>query len=1002
MTEAVAEKPDNSKVSLRHRPRIYTLPAGVPFLDRLARGIWDDAGSDKLVLARATVLLPNRRACRNLRDAFLRLTDGAPLLLPRLQPIGDVDDDEFILTADEGSFDMAPAITPLERQLLLASLIMKRPDTGADPAVAVKLAEALANLLDSAQIEDVSLDRLDDLVPAELAHHWQITIDFLKIVREMWPQILVERGQMDPVARRVQLIRALADRWAARPPADLVYAAGSTGSIPATAELLGVVALLPTGKLVLPGLDLALDEGAWDAIAGEPSHPQHGLWALLGSLGVKRDEIRAWPGTENDENRARASLLSAVLRPATTTDAWLDQPAPADAAFAGLRRIEAATPQEEAGAIALVMRETLEQPGRTAALITADRNLARRVVAELARWNVAVDDSAGTPLAHTPPGVFFRLVAEVIAERAAPAPLLALLKHPYAAGAHERGRFLQLARYLERRVLRGPRLAGGFRPLIHAVTESAHAEDLRPFIERLATAAAPLEQLIESGAASAVDLLSEHVRFAEWLATRAGEATDLWRGDAGEALADFVGEFRLSAGHLTAIDPRRWPALIDTLLAGRMVRPRYGSHPRLFIWGLLEARLQHADMLILGGLNEGTWPPEPQEDPWLSRPMRKQLGLSPPERRIGLAAHDFAQLAAASDVVLTRAAKIEGAPSVPSRWLLRLDAMLANDPRWKATRVADHADWHRRLDQPARIASVEPPRPRPPVAARPRRLSVTQVETWVRDPYAIFARHVLKLRPLEPLDADPGALERGLVIHQALDMFVRKLPDHLPADALQHLLRCGEEAFRPLIDRPSVRAFWWPRFQRIARWFVDCEKSRRAGGIRALGTELRGKLTLSAAGGPFDLHCIADRIDTTADGALVIIDYKTGQPPSDKQVHVGLSPQLPLEAAIAMGGGFPGIKARDVAELVYVRVSGGTPPGQYRSLQPSVDGVRIPVDALANAARDGLLKRIAQFDLERTAYLSRPRPQWLAREGDYDHLARVKEWSQLGEEEAEA
>lgn len=1000
MTDALAATPDNSKVSLRHRPRVYTLPAGVPFLDRLAQGIWRDVDSDKLMLARATVLLPNRRACRNLRDAFLRLTDGAPLLLPRLQPIGDVDDDELILTADEGSFDLPPAITPLERQLLLASLIMKRPDTGGDPAVAVKLAEALANLLDSTQIEDVALDRLDDLVPAELAHHWQITVEFLKIVREAWPNILAERGQMDPVARRVQLIRALAQRWAAQPPADLVYAAGSTGSIPATAELLGVVARLPTGKLVLPGLDLALDEGAWEAIVGEPSHPQHGLSALLASLGVKRSEIRAWPGAEGDENAARAALLSSALRPAITTDAWLDQPIAADAAFAGLRRIEAATPQEEAGAIALVMRETLEQPGRTAALVTADRNLARRVVTELTRWNVAVDDSAGTPLAHTPPGVFFRLAAEAIAERAAPAPLLALLKHPYATGTRERGEFLRLARYLERRVLRGPRLAGGFRALMRAAAESAHADDLRPFVERLATAAAPFESLMESKSASAIDLLREHVRFAEWLATRAGEATDLWRGDAGEALADFVGELRLSAGHLTSIDPRRWPALIDALLAGRVVRPRYGSHPRLFIWGLLEARLQHADVLILGGLNEGTWPPEPQEDPWLSRPMRKQLGLSPPERRVGLAAHDFAQLAAASTVVLTRAAKIEGAPSVPSRWLLRLDAMLANEPRWQATRIGDLADWHRRLDQPATIAPVEPPRPRPPVAARPRRLSVTQVETWVRDPYAIFARHVLNLRPLEPIDADPGALERGLVIHQALDAFVRKFPDRLPPDALQHLLRCGEEAFRPLIDQPSVRAFWWPRFQRIARWFIEAEASRRAGGLRALGTELRGKLTLSAAGGPFELHCIADRIDTTADGALVIIDYKTGQPPSDKQVHAGLSPQLPLEAAIAMGGGFPNIKPRAVAELVYVRVSGGMPPGEYRSLRPSVDGTRIPVDALATAARDGLLKRIAQFDLERTAYLSRPRPQWLAREGDYDHLARVKEWSQFGGEDS--
>jgi ATP-dependent helicase/nuclease subunit B len=997
MIGTLTEPSESRSDSLRHRPRVYTLPAGLPFLDHLARGIWDDAGGDKLVLARATVLLPNRRACRNLRDAFLRLTDGAPLLLPRLQPIGDVDDDELILNADEGGFDLPPAITPLERQLLLASLIMKRPETS-DPAVAVKLAEALAGLLDSAQIEDVSLDRLDDLVPAELAHHWQITIDFLKIVREAWPQILAERGQMDPVARRVQLIRALAQRWTAQPPADLVYAAGSTGSIPATAELLGVVARLPTGKLVLPGLDMTLDDAAWDAIAGEPSHPQHGLWSLLGTLGAKRAEIRPWPGAE--QNTARAAMLSSALRPAVTTDAWLDQPEPPDAAFTGLRRIEAATAQEEAGAIALVMREVLEQPDRTASLVTADRNLARRVVAELARWNVAVDDSAGTPLVQTPPGVFFRLAAQVIGEGAAPAPLLALLKHPYAAGKQERSQFVRLARYLERRVLRGPRLAGGFSALAHAVAESPHGDDLRAFVGQLAAIAAPFETLVESGPAIAADLLAAHVQFAEALATRAGEAaTDLWHGDAGEALADFVGEFRLAAGPLDRVDPQRWPALIDALLTGKMVRPRYGSHPRLFIWGLLEARLQHADTLILGGLNEGTWPPEPQEDPWLSRPMRAQLGLSPPERRVGLAAHDFAQLAASSEVVLTRAAKIDGAPTVPSRWLLRLEAMLANEARWKATRALDPAEWHRRLDLPTKIAPVEAPRPRPPVDARPRKLSVTQIETWVRDPYAIFARHVLKLRPLEPIDADPGALERGLVIHRALDTFIRENLDRLPDDALQRLIRCGEAAFRPLIDRPSVRAFWWPRFQRIAKWFVELERSRRAAGIRPLGTELRGALTLDVAAGPFELRCIADRIDAAADGSLVIIDYKTGQPPTDKQVNSGLSPQLPLESAIAQGGGFAAVTGRAVGGLAYVRLSGGIPPGEYRSLQPSVDGVRVPVDALTIKARDGLLRRIAQFDQERTAYLSRPRPQWLSRPGDYDHLARVLEWSQLVEEE---
>ena len=995
MSEHAAAQAERRHGTLRHRPRVYNIPAGYPFLDLLAKGIWDDAGGDRLALARATVLLPNRRACRYLRDAFLRLTDGAPLLLPRLQPIGDVDDDEFVLTAGEaGGLDLPPAISPLERQLLLTQLVLKRPDIGGDPGVAARLAEALGAFLDGAQIEEVPLDRLDQLVPAELADHWQVTVEFLKIIRENWPKILAERGQMDPVERRVQLIRGLAARWSADPPADMVYAAGSTGSIPATAELLSIVARLPAGKLVLPGLDLALDENGWSAIAGEPSHPQHGLHKLLDAIGVKRDEIRAWPGSGSSPVRdARARMISDALRPAVTTDAWLGLEPPADVAFDGLRRIEAASPQEEAGAIALVMRETLETSGRTAALVTPDRNLARRVIAELARWNIAVDDSAGVPLAHTAPGVFFRLAAQTIAERAAPAPLLALLKHPLAAGGRDRAGFLALARYLERRILRGPRPMPGLKGLVQTVAGSRYAGDLLAWVEGLADAAAPLEQLMASNDAPLADLLVAHAHFAEWLATTQDGETRLWRDDAGEALATFVGELRLAAGLLERVDGRRWPALIEALLAGRVVRPRFGNHPRLFIWGLLEARLQHADVLILGSLNEGSWPPEPQEDPWLSRPMRAQLGLAPPERRVGLSAHDFEQAVAAPCVVLTRASKVDGAPTVPSRWLLRLDAMLARDRRWAETLDRTYVHWHRGLDEPSTIAPVPPPRPRPPLAARPRRLSVTQVETWIRDPYAIFARHILGLKPLEPIDADPGALDRGVIIHQALDRFVRELPDSLPANALDRLIMCGEEAFRPYIDRPSVRAFWWPRFLRVARWFIEFERERRSRGMRMLATEAAGELSLPGPGGPFVLHCKADRIDAAADGSLAILDYKTGQPPTGKQIASGLSPQLPLEAAIALGNGFPGIKGKHIAELAHIRLSGGTPAGEYKPVVPARDGAVIPPETLAAEAREGLMRRIAQFDLERTAYLSRPRPQWLARDGEYDHLARVKEWS---------
>ncbi|MBI3453172.1 MAG: double-strand break repair protein AddB, partial [Rhodospirillales bacterium] len=784
--------------------------------------------------------------------------------------------------------------------------------------------------------------------------------------------------------------------WRASPPADLVYAAGSTGSMPATAELLAVVAALPKGAVILPGLDHDLDDASWAAAAAEPTHPQYGLAMLLATLGLAREMVAPWPdAVPLPAGAARARLVAEALRPAETTDAWLHLPLPADAAFAGLRRLDCAGVQEEAGAIALLLREALESDGKTAALVTPDRDLARRVVAELGRWNITIDDSAGPPLARTAPGGFFRLVAEMMTEEAAPVPLLAVLKHPLAAGGMERGAFLRLVRRLERRALRGPRPAPGFDGLAHAVAACKDAALLMPWIERLAAAAAPLAAAMTRRETPLAAILDAHVGFAEWFAASGeGDAENpLWAGDAGEALADFVGELRLAAPALGGIDGKGWPGLLDTLLAGRVVRPRRERHPRLAIWGPLEARLQRADLVILGGLNEGTWPPEPQEDPWLSRPMRATLGLPPHERRIGLSAHDFAQGFAAPEVVLTRAGKVEGAPTVPSRWLLRLDAMLARDARWHDIRRAEYADWHRRLDAPAMVRPVAPPRPCPPVAARPRALSVTRIETWIRDPYAIFAQYILSLKPLEPLDADPGALERGAMIHEALDRFVRDHRAALPGDALARLLVAGEDAFRPWLDRPAVRAFWWPRFCRIAEWFVEFEIARRADGTRPLATEITGRMTVAAPAGPFVLSGKADRIDALPDRSLAIIDYKTGVPPTGPQVTSGLSPQLPLEAAIARAGGFPGIVATTVAVLAYIRLKGGAPVAEYKAVVAERDGRVLSPDMLAAEAEAGLRRRIARFDVADTPYLSRPRPQWLAYAGEYDHLARVREWS---------
>ncbi|SDG74253.1 double-strand break repair protein AddB [Roseospirillum parvum] len=988
---------------------VYTIAAGVSFVDHLAAGLLARApAEDPAALSATTVLLPTRRAGRALKEAFLRQSGGRPVLLPRLLTLGDSADAEDLDQLDAPADELVP-LAPLERQVRLARLIAAAPG-GADLPLeqALGLAAELGRLLDQVATEGLSWDRLPELVPAgELAAHWQVTLDFLTILTKGWPALLADLGAIDAAQAARQRTLARAARWAETPPGPVV-AAGSTGSVPATAELLATIASLPEGAVVLPGLDRALDPESWEKLP--PSHPQYGLKRLLERLETPREAVADWPapsplpgggpqGRRPPPDRAR--LIAETFRPAATTDRW-DAMAPlAPQVLDGLTRLDCPTPREEAAAIALLLRRALEEVDQatTCALVTPDRGLARRVAAEMGRWGVQVADSAGRPLAATPVGAFLRLLAEAAAEDLAPLPLLALLKHPLAAGGQPVGRFRARVRRLERAVLRGPRPGPGIRGLQAALAlldgaEARAARGLAGWLDALQARLAPLTGLMATPRVAPDALLNALFASAEALAADSalpGPAR-LWRGDDGEAAAAFAAEASEAARLLDPLAPRHLPGLLDALLAGRVVRPAWGDHPRLFIWGPLEARLQQVDVLILGGLNAGTWPADSPPDPWMSAPMRTRFGLPPAERRVGLAAHDVAQGLAAGEVWLTRAERVDGTPSVPSRWLLRLDAALAAgglaEP-WQRKRASARATWlawAAALDRPDAFRPATPPRPAPPLAARPTRLSVTRIEEWMRDPYACYARHVLRLKALDPLDAEPGPAEQGTLIHAILEAFVTAHPSGpLPADAARRLHDLGASAFAPLkTARPGVHALWWPRFLGLIDWLIARETERRPALARAF-CEVEGELDV----GGFVVRATADRVERLADGRLAVIDYKTGTPPSAKEVAAGFAPQLPLEAAIARAGGFSGVPAGPVAELAFWKLSGGPDGGTIR---PATAKDTTP-DSLAEAAVAGLKGLVAAFADPKTPYEARPHPGHVPRYSDYLHLARVAEWA---------
>ncbi len=983
-------------------PAIYSISSELPFLDTLVAGLMQRAGKAPLALAGMTVLLPTRRAARSLREAFLRAGNGAAMLLPRMLPVGDLAPEELALLPDEAEgagqgFDIPPAVPALRRRLLLTQLVRKYAETNGDYVAlgqAAPLARELARFLDEAHAEGADLDKLGELVPDKLAEHWQRVVTFLDILRVSWPAILTSLGCLDPGERRNRLLQAQAEAWQRQPPRGPVIAAGITGGIPAVAALMKVVANLPDGAVVLPGLDTEADGAMWEEILADPAHPQQVMAAFLDALGVERSAVQPW--TRARDAQPRAKLLREALAPAALTHRWRFIAGIDATALRGMRRLDCAGPQEEAGAIALLLREALEKPAKTAALVTPDRDLARRVAAELRRWEIDIDDSAGTPLNRTPPGVFLRLVLDLVAEEWAPLPLLSVLKHPLCGCGLASGAIRERVRALEIAVLRGPRPqpgAAGLRELL-----KPELRGLYQLVDRIEAATAPLIELLASDEVDLRAVVAAHIACCESLAASddAHGPARLWREPAGEAAALFLNELLQEADGFPKFRGSEYPALFESLLSGPVVRPPYGRHPRVFIWGLLEARLQQADLVVLGGLNEGTWPAAIANDPWLSRPMRQSFGLPAPERRIGIAAHDFALALGAREVVMTRAARIEGTPTVPSRWLLRLDTVLSAAGIEHGL-AADRAplDWHEKIDAPAaEPLPIDPPAPRPPLAARPRKLSITEIETWRRDPYAIYAKHVLRLRALDPLDADPGAAERGIVIHEALANFLKAYPQRLPADPVERLLLLGEQAFGEILKRPGVWAFWWPRYKRIAEWVAAKEIERRPL-LENIFAEIDGRMVIDAAAGAFEIVGRADRIERRRDGSVALIDYKTGGVPEKNEIDDGFTPQLALEAAMIEQGGFPGIPPSAIAELAYWKLGGGDPAGKVMRREDDAADLRRRIDD----TMAGMKALIAAFDDPETPYFAVPSPDKAPRYSDYQHLERVKEWLAGDEDE---
>ncbi len=974
-------------------PAVFALPLGADVAAAFARGFWARAGADPLRVARMLVVVNTPRTARALEDALAEAAPGSALL-PRIRGVESLGQDPALSPGEP------PAIAPLRRQFRLIRLVegylAASEGPGASQARAVGLAQSLATLLDELDEAVVSVGAvgaaaLETLEGEAPAAHWQAHLAFLDLVRRVWPEIrrTEEAGAPDPKARQSAAVRAQIAAWRAAPPAAPVLAVGSTGAVASTAELLGAIARLPQGAVVLPGLDRGLGPDLWRVVAAgaAPEHPQAPFARLLGALGRTPSEVPAWdpeaPEPDGPGGPARARLLREVFRPAPVTDGWVAA-APALAAedggaLSGVTLVEAPTARLEAGAIALAIREGLDRPGLRIALVTPDAQLARRVTAELGPLGVLPDDSLGRPLSSSPPAVFLRLVAEAAA---APEPvgLASLLQHPLMRAGLSRGAHLAEARAYERAVLRARETGAPQKiPPWPGATEAGAA-----WLGRVRGALEPLAQGVRDRAPLSA-LLAAHVAAAEALSQEGEGPPEIWTGAAGQALAARLAHIQAEAGAYGAGPVPAYRSLLTQLVGAEEIRPDPAApHPRVAILGPREARAQPADLVILGGLVEDVWPALPGEDPWLSRPMRAALGLPAPEARIGLSAHDAWHAMARREVILTRAARRDGAPVRPSRWLVRLESLLGGvgegrglaEIRGRGARLLARAEA---LHRPAEAQAPAPrPRPVPPAEARPRRLSVTEIEGLVADPYGVYVKRVLGLKALDPLGRPADALDRGEALHAVFQRFVEATAETWPGEAAAaaRLAEAAETELAARIPWPDLRRLWRGRVARIAGWFLAREVLRREIGA-PLALERKGQIRLPTEAGAVEIVARADRIDRLANGAA-IYDYKAGSPPSDRQIKAGRNQQLLIQAAMLARGGFDDLPPLAPQKGAYIGLS-----GQERGVTVSTEA------AEAHMARVADL--VAHF-LGGAPFLARARPDLAYDAADTDHLARRAEW----------
>jgi ATP-dependent helicase/nuclease subunit B len=932
------------------------------------------------------------------------------MLAPRIKALGTIDEEDGVAAFGPDVLDLPPALKPARRRGALARLVqawrLAQGEERLPPRSLIAAADELCALIDQAGIVGgVDWGKLDALVPeADLAEHWRKAADFLRIITETWPKHLEEQGASDPQTRRLAAAEAIATRWAKAEPDHPVIVAGSTGAGAATRILMEAALKLPKGVVVLPGLDMDLGPAQWASVADAASHPQHALLQTLKWLNLLPGAVRPWPKSEETpRERSRRRLINEALAPAIETRGWnqrlKDLASPGSAhdlvmeGVEGLALIEAEDESEEALAAALLLRETLETKDKTAALVTPEASLARRAATILERWGLDVSSSAGVPLHRTRVGSFLLLLMRWAFDPSEPVHLLAVLKHSCAGLNRTTSGLQALVSELELKALRGPRMDRSLQEMADRLDrlKVSHAAQL---IRDLDTLHTPFAGIFGADTLNGAAAAESVARLAEAIAATPQEAgSRIWSGRQGAMASQFLEQLGQLSITMGPVEREAFPDFAEAVAAKMTAPPETPEHPRIAIWGPLEARLQRRDRVILAGLNEGSWPRPAAADAFLNRKLRKELGLPDPDERVGLSAHDFAQMANAPEVILLRAKRVDDKPAVASRWLWRLRTLAAGglggreeaEAALQPKPESNPLLWAHVLRKAEKVKAAEAPKPAPPVAARAlTNFSPSRTVTLIRDPYADYARRILRLEVLRSVGEEIDALARGSAVHKAVEIF-ESAENEQPLDDLivEHLKLAGAAPELIELEKP----LWLRAAKAYLRWSALRQPVRVA-----FATEQIARITFPSPAGNVELRATADRVEQLSDGTLAIIDFKTGAPKTAPQVERGLEPQLALEAAIAAQRPFGGIGPAQTSELIYFRLALSARTMDEDNGQPLAfkGGTTMQV---ADQALEGLKKLIAQYADPQQPYYSKPRVEFAWSVSDYDRLARRAEWT---------